>query len=67
MPGTVLAVQVAEGDEVEEGQVLGTMEAMKMELALRAPYAGTVARVGASAGEQVPLGAELFHVEPATD
>ncbi len=64
MPGTVLAVQVAEGDEVEEGAVLGTMEAMKMELALRAPFAGVVARVGAAAGDQVPLGAELFHVEP---
>ena len=66
MPGTVLAVQVAEGDEVEEGQVLGTMEAMKMELALKAPYAGVVARVGAAAGDQVALGTELFHVEPAT-
>ena len=64
MPGTVLAVQVAEGDQVEEGQVLGTMEAMKMELALKAPFAGVVERVGAAAGDQVALGAELFHVEP---
>ena len=37
MPGTVLAVDVAEGDEVEEGQRLGVLEAMKMELALKAP------------------------------
>jgi acetyl/propionyl-CoA carboxylase alpha subunit len=65
MPGTVLAVNVAEGDAVEEGAVLGTMEAMKMELALKAPFAGVVARVGAAAGDQVPLGAELFHVEPS--
>jgi biotin carboxyl carrier protein len=65
MPGTVLAVQVAVGDEVAEGQVLGTMEAMKMELALEAPFAGTVTEVGATAGDQVPLGATLFHVEPA--
>ena len=33
-----------------------------MELALKAPYAGTVARVGAAAGDQVPLGHLLFEV-----
>jgi acetyl-CoA/propionyl-CoA carboxylase biotin carboxyl carrier protein len=47
MPGTVLAVDVASGDVVEEGQRLGVLEAMKMELTLKAPYAGTVTRGGA--------------------
>ena len=46
MPGTVLAVDVAEGDAVEEGQRLGVLEAMKMELALKAPFAGTVSDRG---------------------
>ena len=64
MPGTVLAVTVAEGEAVEEGAPLGMMEAMKMELTLRAPYAGTVTHVGAAAGDQVALGARLFEVEP---
>jgi biotin carboxyl carrier protein len=67
MPGTVLAVEVAEGATVEEGQLLGVLEAMKMELALRAPFAGTVVEVGAATGRQVALGAPLFHVEPAAD
>lgn len=65
MPGTVLAFNVAEGQAVAEGETLGVMEAMKMELALRAPFAGTVTSVGAAAGDLVKLGAALFTVEPS--
>ena len=65
MPGTVLRVDVAEGDAVTLGQQLGVVEAMKMELALLAPYDGVVAHVGAAAGDQVPIKHLLFTVEPA--
>ena len=64
MPGTVLSVRVEAGARVAAGDPLGTMEAMKMELALTAPFDGTVTEVGAIEGEQVALGARLFVVAP---
>ena len=64
MPGTVLAVHVTEGQQVDAGEVLGVLEAMKMELSLRAPVSGAVTTVAVAAGDQVALGATLFEVAP---
>ncbi len=63
MPGTVLAVDVTEGQRVAAGDRLGVLEAMKMELALKAPYDGVVTALSATVGQQVALGATLFVVE----
>ena len=53
MPGLVLRVLVAPGDEVEAGQGVAVLEAMKMENELKAPASGTVEAVHASAGDAV--------------
>ena len=63
MPGRVLRVDVAVGDQVEVGQTLMVLEAMKMEHTLRAPLPGTVTAVGATAGQQVDADAVLVVVE----
>ncbi|MDL4774494.1 acetyl/propionyl/methylcrotonyl-CoA carboxylase subunit alpha [Actinomadura xylanilytica] len=63
MPGTVLAVKVAEGDAVVEGQPVVVVEAMKMEHTVTAPIAGTVTRLPARAGAQVALDAVLAVIE----
>jgi 3-methylcrotonyl-CoA carboxylase alpha subunit len=64
LPGTVVAVSVAEGDVVEAGATLMVLEAMKMEHAIVAPLAGTVAKVHFARGERVPEGAVLVEVTP---
>jgi pyruvate carboxylase len=53
MPGTVATVPVAVGEKVERGDVLVTLEAMKMEAAVRADRDGEVAEVVVKAGQQV--------------
>ena len=63
MPGRVIAVDVAAGDRVAKGQKLLTLEAMKMEHALTAPFDGTVAELNASVGAQVQVDAVLARVE----
>lgn len=65
MPGLVKAVHVAEGDIVEAGAAVVTLEAMKMENELRAPGRGQVARVRAAAGDRVERDALLVVIEPA--
>jgi propionyl-CoA carboxylase alpha chain len=59
MPGTVLRVEVASGDQVTAGQVVVVLEAMKMEHRITAPAAGTVTGLDAVPGRQVEAGAVL--------
>ena len=65
MPGKIIAVDVAAGDKVTKGQKLLTLEAMKMEHSLTAPFDGIVAELNAAAGAQVQVEALLAKIEAA--
>ena len=67
MPGKVIAVSVAEGDHVTMGQKLLTLEAMKMEHGLVAPFDGTISEFTVERGSQVSEGALLVKIEKAED
>ncbi|MCQ4165375.1 acetyl/propionyl/methylcrotonyl-CoA carboxylase subunit alpha [Tahibacter sp. P2K] len=63
MPGRIVLTRVNAGDSVSEGQELAIMEAMKMELTLRAPRAGVIAAVQVQPGEFVEADAVLIRLE----
>jgi biotin carboxyl carrier protein len=63
LPGLVVAVVVREGDEVGEGAVLLTIEAMKMQNEVRAPRAGRVIEVSVASGQAVATGVALLRLE----
>ncbi len=59
MPGRIVLIKAQVGDTVEQGQELLVMEAMKMELSLKAPCAGVVKEVRVAAGDFVEADAAL--------
>ena len=63
MPGLVVKIDVAEGDEVHEGQALCTIEAMKMENILRAERKGIVTKINASAGDSLAVDDVIIEFE----
>lgn len=63
IPGTIVAINVAPGDVVKARDILGTIEAMKMEQPIPCPKDGTVKEVLVSAGDKVKTGACLIRIE----
>ncbi len=67
MPAQVRAIQVAEGDRVEKGHTLLLLEAMKMEIRIKAPAAGRVSRLLVTPGQAVEKEQLLAEIRPEAD
>ncbi len=63
LPGTVVKIAVAEGDEVAEGDVILVIEAMKMETEIKAPKAGIVREISVTQSQVVAAGDTLAMIE----
>jgi 3-methylcrotonyl-CoA carboxylase alpha subunit len=66
LPGTVVALLAEEGAALEKGAPILTLEVMKMEQTLRAPFAGVLKKIKCKVGDIVQEGVELAEVEPAS-
>jgi 3-methylcrotonyl-CoA carboxylase alpha subunit len=66
LPGTVVALLAEEGARLEKGAPILTLEVMKMEQTLRAPFAGVLKAIKCKVGDIVGEGVELAEVEPLT-
>jgi 3-methylcrotonyl-CoA carboxylase alpha subunit len=64
LPGTVVALLAEEGARLEKGAAILTLEVMKMEQTLRAPFAGVLKLIKCKVGDIVQEGVELAEVEP---
>jgi 3-methylcrotonyl-CoA carboxylase alpha subunit len=65
LPGTVVALLAEEGATLERGAAILTLEVMKMEQTLRAPFAGVLKSIKCKVGDIVQEGVELAEIEPA--
>jgi len=63
MPGKIVKILVENGAEVQEGQAVLILEAMKMQNEIKSPQPGTIKQIGPSPGDSVEAGALLFTVE----
>ena len=65
LPGTVVALLAEEGTTLEKGAAILTLEVMKMEQILRAPFAGVLKKIKCKVGDIVGEGVELAELQPA--
>ena len=65
MPAIVVAVKVHPGDEIQQGDTLAILEAMKLEMRVTSPFDGVVRSVAVAGNEQVDAGAPLLRLMPS--
>ena len=63
LPGTIIEILVQPGDEIQAGQAVVVLEAMKMENELQAEFSGTVTSVNVQEGDVVRAGTEIITID----
>lgn len=63
IPGTIMHIDVKEGQQVEEGDNLLTLQAMKMNNKVTAPFAGKIKSIKVKTGDKLPKGAVMIEME----
>lgn len=63
IPGTIINIEVQEGQQVQEGDTLLILQAMKMNNKLTAPFSGKVKKIHVNAGDKIPKGTLMIELE----
>jgi len=63
IPGVVSKIFVAEGDEINEGEKLLILDAMKMKNTIKVPYSGIVKKINVTEGQAIPKGFVMVELE----
>ncbi|HNX54724.1 MAG TPA: biotin/lipoyl-binding protein [Prolixibacteraceae bacterium] len=64
IPGTILEIKVEEGQQVEEGEVILILEAMKMSNSVEMPFDGKVVKINVVKGQKIPKDYLMIEIEP---
>ena len=67
IPGKIVTIEVKEGQQVSEGQVVLILEAMKMQNEIQAPVNGTVVSVNCGEGDSIEANVPLVFIEPESE
>ncbi len=67
IPGKIVSINLSEGDEVNEGDVIMVLEAMKMQNEIQAPIGGVVTELNCSPGETIEANSPLVVIDPGQD
>lgn len=63
IPGTIMQIDVKEGQNVEEGDTLLILQAMKMNNKLTAPFSGKIKKINVAPGDKIPKGEIMIEME----
>ena len=65
IPGTIVDIQIKEGQVVEAGGIILTLEAMNMNNSIQMPFDGKIAKINVEKGQKIPKNFLMVEIEPA--